>query len=189
MRTAEFHLLSWLHLKRSSSRISARLRDTWAPLFWPTWPGAVDWTLLIDERSFSWLKIQNSRWTRQQGSCSALAPHWLSNNQGFVIKNPYNADHCQTERIRGCVVIFTRMLSTKTRNIKLMSQSIWKLKFLKHSVLLNSTMSLISKEETRGFERVKNEPCGVQIISDFNEAFGLICFTFVTTFMHLRLNR
>ena len=34
--------LSLLHLKRSSSHIAAALRSTWALLFWPKWPAAVD---------------------------------------------------------------------------------------------------------------------------------------------------
>ena len=43
--------ISWLHLKSNSLHIAATLRATWALLFWPRWPAAVDWTLLIDERS------------------------------------------------------------------------------------------------------------------------------------------
>ena len=43
--------LSCLHLKLISVHIAARLRTTWALLFWCTWPAAADWTLLIDERS------------------------------------------------------------------------------------------------------------------------------------------
>ena len=39
---------SWLHLKLISVHIAARLRTTWALLFWPTWPAAADLTLLID---------------------------------------------------------------------------------------------------------------------------------------------
>ena len=48
--TAE-HIISWLHLKRISGQIAATLRATWALLFGPTWSAAVDWTLLLDERS------------------------------------------------------------------------------------------------------------------------------------------
>ena len=44
---------SWLHLKGISVHIAATLRASWALLFWPTWPAAVNWTLLLDERSFS----------------------------------------------------------------------------------------------------------------------------------------
>ena len=32
--------------------MASTLRATWALLFWPTWPAAVDRTLLLDERSF-----------------------------------------------------------------------------------------------------------------------------------------
>ena len=35
--------------------MAAKLRVTWAPLFLPTWPAAVDRTLLLDERS---LKVE-----------------------------------------------------------------------------------------------------------------------------------
>ena len=44
--------LSRFHLKRSSVQIASTLRATWALLFWPTWLTAIDWTLLLDERSF-----------------------------------------------------------------------------------------------------------------------------------------
>ena len=47
----KFSVLSWLHLKRISGQIAATLRATWELLFWPTWPPAVDWPLLLDERS------------------------------------------------------------------------------------------------------------------------------------------
>ena len=42
---------SWFHLKTICGQIAAMLRATWALLFWPTWTAAVDWTLLLDERS------------------------------------------------------------------------------------------------------------------------------------------
>ena len=45
--------LSWLNSKRSSVQIAATLRATWALLYPPMWPAAVDRTLLLDERSFS----------------------------------------------------------------------------------------------------------------------------------------
>ena len=47
-----FDVSSWLHLKRSSCHIAAKLCAKWALLFWPTWPAAANWTLLLDERSF-----------------------------------------------------------------------------------------------------------------------------------------
>ena len=31
--------------------MAAKLRATWAMLFWPTWPAAVDRVLLLDERN------------------------------------------------------------------------------------------------------------------------------------------
>ena len=31
--------------------MAATLQATWALLFWPMWPAAVDWTLLFDEQS------------------------------------------------------------------------------------------------------------------------------------------
>ena len=43
--------LSWLHLKKISGQIAAALRATCALQFWPTWPAAFDWPLLLDERS------------------------------------------------------------------------------------------------------------------------------------------
>ena len=46
-------VLSWLHLKLVSVHIAARLRTTRALLFWRMRPAAADWTLLIDERSFT----------------------------------------------------------------------------------------------------------------------------------------
>ena len=49
----ELYNVSWLHLKLISVHIAVRLRTTCALLFWRMWPAAADWTLLIDERSFS----------------------------------------------------------------------------------------------------------------------------------------
>ena len=46
-------LKSWLHLKRNSLHIAATLRATWALLFLPMCPAAVNWTLLLDERNSS----------------------------------------------------------------------------------------------------------------------------------------
>ena len=46
-------IISWLHLRRIGGQIAATLQATRALLFWPTWPAAVDWPLLLDERSHS----------------------------------------------------------------------------------------------------------------------------------------
>ena len=45
-------LKSWLHLKRINVQIVAMLQSRWALLFLPTFPAAVDRTLLLDERRF-----------------------------------------------------------------------------------------------------------------------------------------
>ena len=46
-----FRIYIWLHVKGISVHMAATLRATWALLFLPTWPAAVDRTLLLDERS------------------------------------------------------------------------------------------------------------------------------------------
>ena len=50
--------ISWLHLKLISVHIAARLRATCALLFWPTWLSEADCTLLLDERSYSYLTAE-----------------------------------------------------------------------------------------------------------------------------------
>ena len=124
---------SGFHLRGAASRSDRLLPATWAVLFWPKWPAAVDpiWTLqLLDEKGFIILLESRNAFTdltmkskgiryRFIGFIHHLDPHiwtlWLIVHTFFQHKTVF-------DRIRSVLVLLFR-ISCKISKMKIASYS------------------------------------------------------------------